>query len=314
MNTLLQRLYKMRVGFIPMAFVACLMIGVPHVRASVLTSTFADARATETIGADGVSTYTIKSPYAGGETRVRILKSRERTGRVLFVLPVTPWPGFESLWKRIGDGCEEILKGDFHNRYGYDVVFPDFPKHAPWFVDHATDPDRRHEMHMMRVVVPFADEILGSAEGKSGKVIVRDLVGFSKSGYGALYLLLRHPEIFRACSAWDPAVIAPEATLANVNSLRSAAGSDERYKECDILRVIATNAPPFRGSVRMAISGYSKETFLEQLKTLHGALNDASVRHYYTDKVNVQHRWGPGWLEQALDSLAKIPKPNPCAE
>ena len=102
---------------------------------------------------------------------------------------VTPWPGFEDKWKKHGDGLSELLKHDSQNRFRTIMVAPDFPDNMPWFVDHASDPKRRHETYMMKVVLPFVDSVLKIKRPQ------RDLIGFSKSGYGAVRLLRRRDTV-----------------------------------------------------------------------------------------------------------------------
>ena len=169
--------------------------------------------------ANGAVTYFLSSNFLDGESRVQILRPEKPTNRILYLLPVTPWPGFEEKWDRLGSGMTEIVKHDLHNRFGYTVVAPDFPEHMPWFVDHATDPKRRHESYMMTVLLPFTDQVL-KIENPG-----RDLAGFSKAGFGSLSLLLRHPDVFHAASAWDPGGLLKSYLPEDTGSLSDAAGS-----------------------------------------------------------------------------------------
>lgn len=252
---------------------------------------------------DGVLTYQLTSPCIGGEGRLRILRPRESTTKILFVLPVMPWPGFEDHWKRFGDGLSEVRKADLHNRHGYIVVAPDFPAYMPWFVDHAIDPARRHESYMVKVVVPFVDQTLGLSNPQ------RDLVGFSKSATGALHLLLNHPRTFRACSIWDPAAIDLAYDPVPTNSLANAAGSAAHFARCHPGHALRANAAAFRNNLRIAIAGFSNEAFHQRLLTLHQCLEKAGVPHRFTDQSKGTHAWFSGWLPLALEALAEMPLP-----
>ncbi len=52
----------------------------------------------------GVVSYYLRSTFMNGESRVRILRPVEKIDRLLFVLPVAPWPGFRDKWRKHGDG------------------------------------------------------------------------------------------------------------------------------------------------------------------------------------------------------------------
>ncbi len=293
------------VGLLCMATLPCCATGdgtspqgvVPNVAAaSSSAKPYEIVRGAE-VDADGVISYFLRSPFMNGESRVRILHPARKTDRLLFVLPVTPWPGFRAYWRKHGDGLAEVKKHDYHNQYGYTVIAPDFPEHMPWFVDHATDPKRRHESYMMQVLIPFVDDVLKT------KQPVRDLVGFSKSAYGSLHLLLRHPDAFHACSIWDPGGITRPYDPTIPTSLSDASGSASQFEQYHIKNAITPNAHAFRGQQRIAISGYSNENFKNNLTALHQLLVQADIPHAYNDTVNVKHHWFTGWLDQAMVSL-----------
>lgn len=250
--------------------------------------------------ANGIVTYFLSSDFLEGESRVQILRPREPTDRVLFLLPVTPWPGFEEKWERLGAGMAEVVKHDFHNRFGYIVVEPSFPEHMPWFVDHATDPKRRHESYMMNVLIPFTDRVLDIENP------VRDLTGFSKAGYGSLSLLLRHPQVFHAASVWDPGGLLRSYRPETATSLSAAAGSKAQFERYQLGSLIRENAKHFRGRERIAIAGYSNEAFLQRLRALQELLDRDEVSYHYSESVQVPHRWYSGWMESAFESLRSM--------
>jgi len=249
---------------------------------------------------NGVVTYFLSSSYLSGESRIQVLRPKEKTNRILYLLPVTPWPGFEEKWDRLGSGMTEIVKHDFQNRFGYTVVVPDFPEHMPWFVDYDENSRRQHESYMMNVLIPFTDSFLDI------KNPVRDLAGFSKGGFGSLSLLLRHPGIFHAASAWDSGGVLKPYEPEKTTSLGNAAGSKTRFEHYQLDASIKKNAAHFRGRKRIAISGYSNDAFLQRLRTLRDFLDTEQVSYLYSESAHVPHRWYGGWMKQALESLQQM--------
>ncbi len=252
------------------------------------------------VDADGVASYFLRNPFMRGESRVRFLYPKHKTDRLLFVLPVAPWPGFEDGWRKYGDGLAEVRKRDCHNRYGYTIIAPDFTEHMPWFVDHAADPLRRHESYMMQVLIPFVDEVLKTKRPR------RDLVGFSKSGFGSLRLLLRYPNTFHACGVWDPGGITRPYEPTLTWSLGYAAGSAPQFEAHQIENAIAGNARFFRAKQRIVLAGYSNEKFKENLVAVRQLLLQAGIPHVYNDGLTMEHRWFTGWLGPVMASLEKL--------
>jgi len=180
------------------------------------------------------------------------------------------------------------------------VIAPDFTEQMPWFVDHATDPHRRHETYMKQVLIPFTDAVLKI------KQPTRDLVGFSKSGFGALRLLLRYPDTFHACGVWDPGGITRPYDPTQTWSLSHAAGSAAQFEDHQIKNAIDKNTRFFREQRRIVLAGYSNEKFKENLLAVHQLLVQADIPHVYTDTLTVKHRWFTGWLGPVMASLDKL--------
>ncbi len=93
---------------------------------------------------------------------------------------------------------KEVKKLDLHNKIGVIFVVPTF-SHLPWYADHPTKPEVRQETYFVKVVVPFIDKTYPVKAEAAGRL----LLGFSKSGWGAWSLLLRHPDLFSKAAAWD---------------------------------------------------------------------------------------------------------------
>jgi hypothetical protein len=81
------------------------------------------------------------------------------------------------------------------------------------------------------------------------------LIGFSKSGYGALDLLFKHSDVFDAAAAWDfPADMANYTDFGADENYGTDANFQTNYRLTDAF--IDTWKAPFTAENRIWISGY----------------------------------------------------------
>ena len=148
-------------------------------------------------GENEILTHTVESPYQAGQTDIRVLLPTKRSVNdrfpVVYVLPVEAGSGNE-----YGDGLREVQTRDIHNKHRVIFVAPTFSA-LPWYADHPTKTDLSQETFFVKVVVPFVEQAYPAAK----RAVDRLLLGFSKSGWGAWTLLLRHPQVYGRAAAWD---------------------------------------------------------------------------------------------------------------
>jgi hypothetical protein len=236
---------------------------------------------------DGAVVYRIRSPYQRGTTLVRLLPPPEETERrrVLFVLPVEP--GTQG---RFGDGLATARGLRVPERYGFVVVAPTFSD-WPWFADHPTDPLRRQEAYMLRVVVPLVARLYPHEPGR------RALLGFSKSGWGAYSLLLRHPEAFGAACAWDAPMMMAKPRF----EMMRVVGNLKNFERYRIPRLLREQAEAVRGARRLALLGYGN--FRRDTQAAHELMARLGIPHVYADGPARKHHWDGGWMEAAVRAL-----------
>jgi hypothetical protein len=218
--------------------------------------------------------------------------------RFLYVLPVDVGvAGLGSTWS---DGLEELRLLDVPNRFNLTLIAPSF-NIEPWYGDHATDPDRRLESFVVRDLIPFGDSF-----ATAGTVPQRWAIGFSKSGFGALTLLLRNPNIFSAVAAWDaPAQISDLLNPPCPCHLAANFGTQENFNRYLIPRLLTTNAAPFLTTNRIWISG-DQAAWTAHMNQLHTQMVQAGIVHTWVSGTHA-HSWGSGWLDGAITSLDQHP-------
>lgn len=243
----------------------------------------------------GVLVHTVRSPYQAGTTKVRVLlpdrSDKSPPWGALYVLPVEAGDG-----RQYGDGLEEVRKLGLHNRYGLVCVAPSF-SHLPWYADHPSDPLIRQETHLLKVVLPLVEKtypVLAAPEG-------RLLLGFSKSGWGAWSLLLRHPAVFGRAAAWDAPLMEDRPAKYGMGPIF---GTQENFQEYRIAGLLAHRAAELRDKPpRLVLCGYGN--FREQHAGTHRLLEELRVPHAYRAGPARKHDWHSGWVEEAVELLAR---------
>jgi hypothetical protein len=256
-----------------------------HAPASKIAEAKADA--------DGTLVHAVESELHDRPTTIRVLlpgKVEEgRRYRVLYVLPVEA--GDE---RRYGDGLLEVKKLGLHDRYGLIVVQPTFAR-LPWYADHPTDPRLRQESYFLKVVVPFVEEKYPALARPEGRL----LLGFSKSGWGAFNLLLRHPDVFGKAAAWDAPLMLDAPGKYGSGDIF---GTKENFEAYRVTRLLEERAGRLGAGKRLILLGYGN--FRGEHQAAHGLMERLKIDHEYRDGPPRQHDWRSGWLAEAVGLLA----------
>lgn len=236
--------------------------------------------------------HTVTSPYQAGKTQIRILLPRDRKPdeklRVLYVLPVEAENG-----QRWGDPVAEIVKHDLHNQNRLICVFPTFSA-LPWYADHPSDPGIRQESYFTKVVVPFVEQTYRAEATSAGRL----LVGFSKSGYGAYSLLLRHPDLFSKAAAWDAPLMVAQPSKYGMGPIF---GTQENFEQYRVTSLLKNRAPLLQKTSRLILTGYGG--FHQQHTAAHALMDELKIKHLYRDGPKREHSWNSGWLPEAVGLL-----------
>lgn len=252
--------------------------------------TVSDAKADDS----GFLVHDVNSPYQAGTTHVRVLLPEKRgKGKrypVVYVLPVEA--GTES---RYGDGLKEIKKLGLHDALGAAFVAPTF-SHLPWYADHPTAKDVRQETYFLDVVVPFVEKTYPVKAAAGGRL----LLGFSKSGWGAYSLLLRHPDVFGKAAAWDAPLMMDKPGKYGSGPVF---GTPESFADYHVAGLLEANAAKFRTEKRLILLGYGN--FRAEHKLAHALMDKLKIAHVYRDGPARKHDWHSGWVKDAAELLLK---------
>ena len=252
---------------------------------------------TPTVDANGVKSYLVTSIFQGSQQlTVRVLEPTNpapgKPRRFLYVLPVEA--GVTNLSSTWSDGLEELRLLDVPNRFNLTLIAPSF-NYEPWYGDNATDQTLWMESFIIRDLVPFGDTF---AQGTD--IPQRFVLGFSKSGNGALFLILRHPNVFSAAAAWDaPAQL---SDLSAFSALPMNFGTQANFDLYNIPALVLTSAKAFTLRNRLWISG-DDSAWTADMTQLHNQLTSASIPHTWVQGGYRVHSWSSGWLDGAVTAL-----------
>ncbi|OWK36824.1 Acetyl esterase [Fimbriiglobus ruber] len=240
----------------------------------------------------GFIVHEVRSPYQAKTTRIRVLRPDKlvngKKSPVVYVLPVEA--GNES---RYGDGLNEVKKLDLHNTSGAIFVAPTF-SHLPWYADHPTEPEVCQETYFLKVVVPFIDKTYPVRAETEGRL----LLGFSKSGWGAWSMLLRHPDVFGRAVAWDAPLMMDKPSKYGSGDIFGTAENFESYR---VGKLLEDKADQFRKEKRLILLGYGN--FRADHVLAHSLMNKLRVDHEYRDGPARKHDWHSGWVKEAVGLL-----------
>lgn len=242
----------------------------------------------------GILTHTVESGYQAGSTKIRLLlPDTAKKGThypVVYVLPVEARDE-----NRYGDGLLEVWRSGLHRQLPAVFVSPTF-SHLPWYADHPSDPAVLQETYLLKVVLPFVESRYPAQAGREGRL----LLGFSKSGWGAFSLFLRHPDAFARAAAWDAPLMLDRPGAYGSGDIFGSRANFESYQ---VTRLLEDRAAELRDRPRLAVLGYGN--FRGDHETFHDVLNDLKVPHAYEDGPKREHTWGSGWVPGAVRWLVQ---------
>ena len=259
---------------------------------------------------NGVIWYDATSSYNGpGSTILRVLPPTNPASgmphRFIYVLPAI---SDVDLQDEFGDGLEELLALNVHNDYNAHIIAPSF-QFEPWYANHNSDPVRQYESFMVHDLVTWVQANL-SITGQEEHW----LVGFSKSGFGAVTLLFRNPTVFDAAAAWDFPADQPDTDgFGMLDNYGTEANFQNNYRLT--ADWIAARKAPFQTTKRLWLSKdyvtyYGSPTYRDEVLAIAERLSDNDVQFMLSGGVTRIHSWTSGWLPQAVAGLQNLQEPG----
>ena len=233
--------------------------------------TIADPGAVAAPGARRRPAHTVVSEYqAGSDANPRAAARCLEPGRrypAVYVLPVEA--GNEDRW---GNGLQRSASTTCTTSSQPIFVAPTF-SHLPWYADHPSEPTIRQETYFLKVVLPLVEQRYPVQAEPAGRL----LLGFSKSGYGALSLLLRHPDVRPSGRVGRAAGDGSAEPVWHGRDLRDAGELRPLPRD----PVAGATGGELRGPLRLFLLGYGN--FREQHEKTHALMLKLGMPHHYED-------------------------------
>jgi hypothetical protein len=252
----------------------------------------------EGLDADGARLYDVTWANSGLQPiAVRVLEpenpSTDYAHSFLFALPVEGGLAQSAY----GSGLDELQKLDVQDQYNVTIIEPIFPMDS-WYANSGTDPTINYETFTSTILTTWVDSNFATTGDEKNL-----LIGFSKSGYGALDLLLKHPAVFDAAAAFDF-----PGDMSSYDEFGSSSaedyGTDLNFQ--DNYRIdqafLDTWKAPFTTQDRILISEGS--VFATQVADFDKLLASNGVEHtLLTTQTSDAHAWYGGWLSADVAGL-----------
>jgi S-formylglutathione hydrolase FrmB len=163
------------------------------------------------------------------------------------------------------------------DRYGMVFVLPD--GRNSWYWDAPADPRMQMESFITRELVPAMDAALPVRREASQRAIT----GLSMGGHGALWLAMRHPDIFGSAGSMSGGVdIRPFPKSWNMpDRLGAKADYPQRWEEHTVVNLVPTLKP---GMLNITVDCGTDDFFAGVNRELHRRLLDACIPHDYAER------------------------------
>ena len=241
---------------------------------------------------NGFVVHAVQSEFQAGTTQIFVRRPAKISGGPLLALYILPVEAHDE--KRWGDARAEIAKLDLADRYGVICVFPTF-SHLPWFADHPSDPHIQQETYFLKVVLPFVERMYPVGTDRFS----RALLGFSKSGWGAWTLLLRHPDMFERAAAWD----APMTMEVPRYGMAPIAGTQENFERYRVTTLLRERGKLLGNEPRLMLAGW--DFYRAQTQGAHKLMQELKIPHVYRDGPQRRHHWDSGWMTELARWVAR---------
>ena len=176
---------------------------------------------------------------------------------------------------------------EFADRFNLIVVCPDGAGNS-WYFDVPSDPNHQFETYVSSEVVSFIDKNYRTIAAPKGRAIT----GMSMGGHGAMYLALRHKDVFGAAGSTSGGLdIRPFPKSWQISD---RIGTIEEHPEQWESHTAINNISNVQnGELALIIDCGLGDFFLKVNRSFHEALMKQKIDHDYIERPGIHE--GPYW-------------------
>jgi hypothetical protein len=230
----------------------------------------------------------INSSYQEGTTNILTITSNileSDSLNLIFILPVEK----QKLEYQFGSGIKEVKDLIDANLINNNVVFiqPEFIR-IPWYGNHPTDTTIWQERYLVNIINAV------SSIYKSFSLNIY-LLGFSKSGWGSVSILLNYPDLIDGIFIWD----SPLSTKFNLNwGMEQVFGNEIYFETHYLLETRIFKTPSILKNKLIVIGGY--DLFKKETQSFLKIMDSCKINYYYDQNLVFQHKWNKDWIYELL--------------
>jgi S-formylglutathione hydrolase FrmB len=164
------------------------------------------------------------------------------------------------------------------------IVCPD-GGHSSWYFDSPIDSTFRYDTYISREVVKYVDANYRTLADRNHRAIT----GLSMGGHGALYLALKHPDVFGAAGSMSGGVdLRPFPDEWNIaRRIGDAHSHSLNWQKMSVINMIDRKLPQ---PVAMMIECGTDDFFYPVNKQLHQKMLTLKIPHDYVERPGA-HNW-----------------------
>ena len=172
----------------------------------------------------------------------------------------------------------------YADQYNIMIVCPDGNSDS-WYFDSPLDSNYRYETHVCREVVPYIDSHYRTLADASHRAIT----GLSMGGHGALYLALRHADLFGAAGSMSGGLELKDSK--NRFDISKRIGDTLQYAQNWHDMTVVNLVDKYPGThLRIIFDCGIRDFFLNGNRKLHEKLIQLNIPHDYTERPG-EHNW-----------------------
>ena len=187
-----------------------------------------------------------------------------------------------------GDYSNWIIKvpelKDYADTYQTIIVCPD-GAFSSWYFDSPIDTTYRYETHLTNEVVDYIDKNYRTIADKNHRAIT----GLSMGGHGALFLGLRHANVFGAAGSMSGGMDLMESKN-RFDIMKRIGDTVLQAKAWHDMTVINLIENYTNTSLKIIFDCGDKDIFIDGNRRLHQKMKQLKIPHEYTERTGA-HNW-----------------------